>query len=95
MPTDDLFDHARAGINRGDRVAGTALAQQVLVIDEVNAEAEVPTQAPWLVRQRALKASESANVGLRVREGDRHKMEQKFRRAPSALTRWSMQRPLR
>jgi hypothetical protein len=30
VPSDDLFDHALAGINRGDRVAGTALAQQVL-----------------------------------------------------------------
>ena len=39
-PIDDLLDLAVAAINRGDRVAGTALAEQVLAADGVNAEAE-------------------------------------------------------
>jgi class 3 adenylate cyclase/tetratricopeptide (TPR) repeat protein len=45
-PIDDLLDRAVAAINRGDRVAGTALAQQVLAADGVNAEAEDLLAAP-------------------------------------------------
>ena len=40
VPIDDLLDQAVAAINRGDRVAGTALGEQVLAVDGVNAEAE-------------------------------------------------------
>ena len=40
VPIDDLLDQAGAAINRGDRVAGTALGEQVLAVDGVNAEAE-------------------------------------------------------
>ena len=45
-PIDDLLDQAVAAINRGDRVAGTALAEQVLAADGVNAEAEDLLAAP-------------------------------------------------
>jgi hypothetical protein len=37
---DELLDRAVAAINRGDRVTGTALAEQVLAADGVNAQAE-------------------------------------------------------
>ena len=37
---DELLDRAVAAINRGDRMAATALAGQVLAADEGNAEAE-------------------------------------------------------
>lgn len=37
---DELLDRAVAAINRGDRVAATALAEQVLTADEGNADAE-------------------------------------------------------
>ena len=43
---DHLLDQAVAAINRGDRVAGTALAEQVLAADGVNAEAEDLLAAP-------------------------------------------------
>ena len=45
-PIDELLDRAVAAINRGDRVTGTALAQQVLAVDVVNAEAEDLLAAP-------------------------------------------------
>jgi class 3 adenylate cyclase len=45
-PIDDLIDRAVAAINRGDRVAATALAEQVLAADGVNAEAEDLLAAP-------------------------------------------------
>ena len=45
-PIDDLLDQAVAAINRGDRVAGTALAEQVLAADGLNAEAEDLFAAP-------------------------------------------------
>jgi hypothetical protein len=37
---DELLDRAVAAINRGDRVAATVLAEQVLAVDGGNAEAE-------------------------------------------------------
>ena len=37
---DALLDRAVAAINRGDRATATALAEQVLVADSANAEAE-------------------------------------------------------
>ena len=37
---DELLDRAVAAINRGDRVAASALAAQVLAVDVGNAEAE-------------------------------------------------------
>ena len=43
---DALLDQAVDAINRGDRVAGTALAEQVLASDGVNAEAEDLLSAP-------------------------------------------------
>lgn len=43
---DQLLDQAVAAINRGDRAAGTALAEQVLAADRVNAEAEDLLAAP-------------------------------------------------
>ena len=39
-PIDELLDRAAAAINRGDRIAATALAGQVLAVDEDNADAE-------------------------------------------------------
>ena len=45
-PIDDLLDQAVTAINRGDRVAGTALGEQVLAVDGVNAEAEDPLATP-------------------------------------------------
>ena len=43
---DELLDRAVAAINRGDRVAATALAGQVLAVDRGNAEAEDLLAAP-------------------------------------------------
>lgn len=43
---DDLLDQAVAAINRGDRVAATALADHVLAVDHGNAEAEDLLTAP-------------------------------------------------
>lgn len=43
---DELLDRAVAAINRGDRMAASALAGQVLVVDRGNAEAEVLLTAP-------------------------------------------------
>jgi class 3 adenylate cyclase len=43
---DELLDRAVAAINRGDRVAASALADQVLVVDGGNAEAEDLLTAP-------------------------------------------------
>jgi len=37
---DELLDRAVAAINRGDRVTATALAGQVLAVDQKNADAE-------------------------------------------------------
>jgi hypothetical protein len=37
---DDLLDRAVSAINRGDRAVATALAGQVLAVDDGNAEAE-------------------------------------------------------
>ena len=45
-PIDDLLEQAVAAINRGDRAAGTALAEQVLAVDSVNADAEDLLAAP-------------------------------------------------
>ena len=45
-PIDDLLDQAVAAINRGDRVAATALADDVLAVDHGNAEAEDLLTAP-------------------------------------------------
>ena len=42
----DLLDQAVAAINRGDRVAGTALAEQVIAAGGLNAEAENLLAAP-------------------------------------------------
>ena len=48
---DDLLDQAVAAINRGDRVAGTALGEQVLAVDGVNAEPRICwPRPPILVR---------------------------------------------
>ena len=44
---DELLDRAVAAINRGDRVAASALADQVLAVDGGNAEAEEPAHRPW------------------------------------------------
>ena len=43
----ELLDRAVAAINRGDRVAASALADQVLAVDGGNAEAEEPAHRPW------------------------------------------------
>jgi class 3 adenylate cyclase len=43
---DELLDRAVAAINRGDRVAASALADQVLAVDGGNAEAEDLLAAP-------------------------------------------------
>ena len=43
---DELLDRAVAAINRGDRVAATALAGQVLAVDEGNVDAEDLLTAP-------------------------------------------------
>ena len=43
---DDLLDRAVSAINRGDRATATALAGQVLAVDEGNAEAEDLLAAP-------------------------------------------------
>ena len=43
---DELLDRAVAAINRGDRVAATALAEQVLAVDGGNADAEDLLAAP-------------------------------------------------
>ena len=43
---DELLDQAVAAINRGDRVAGTALAERVIAAAGVNAEAEDLLAAP-------------------------------------------------
>jgi len=43
---DELLDRAVAAINRGDRTAATALAGQVLAVDEMNADAEDLLAAP-------------------------------------------------
>jgi class 3 adenylate cyclase/tetratricopeptide (TPR) repeat protein len=43
---DELLDRAVAAINRGDRAAATALAGEVLAVDEGNAEAEDLLAAP-------------------------------------------------
>jgi hypothetical protein len=43
---DDLLDQAVAAINRGDRVAATALADHVLAVDQGNADAEDLLAAP-------------------------------------------------
>jgi class 3 adenylate cyclase len=43
---DELLDRAVAAINRGDRVAASALADQVLTVDGGNAEAEDLLTAP-------------------------------------------------
>jgi hypothetical protein len=43
---DELLDRAVAAINRGDRVAASALADQVLAVDGGNAEAEDLLTAP-------------------------------------------------
>ena len=42
----ELLDRAVAAINRGDRVAASALADQVLAVDEGNVEAEDLLTAP-------------------------------------------------
>jgi hypothetical protein len=46
VPIDNLPNQAVAAVNRGDRVAGTALGEQVLAVDGVNAEAEELLAAP-------------------------------------------------
>jgi hypothetical protein len=43
---DDLLDRAVAAINRGDRAAASALADQVLAVDGGNADAEDLLAAP-------------------------------------------------
>jgi class 3 adenylate cyclase len=43
---DDLLDRAVSAINRGDRVAATALAGQVLAVDYANSDAEDLLAAP-------------------------------------------------
>ena len=43
---DELLDRAVAAINRGDRVAATALAGRVLAVDRDNADAEDLLTAP-------------------------------------------------
>jgi len=43
---DELLDRAVAAINRGDRVTATALAGQVLAVDQKNADAEDLLGAP-------------------------------------------------
>lgn len=43
---DEVLDRAVAAINRGDRVAASALAEQVLAVDAGNAEAEDLLTAP-------------------------------------------------
>ncbi len=43
---DDLLDQAVAAVNRGDRVAATALAEDVLAVDHGNSEAEDLLTAP-------------------------------------------------
>ena len=47
-PIDDLLEQAVAAINRGDRAAGTALAEQVLAVDNANADAEDLLAAPLM-----------------------------------------------
>lgn len=43
---DDLLDRAVSALNRGDRAAADALAEQVLAVDSANAEAEELLAAP-------------------------------------------------
>ena len=64
VPIDDLLDQAVAAINRGDRVAGTALGEQVLAVDGVNAPVRRHAQLEIAVAVSRTKAARSTLGGI-------------------------------
>ena len=79
---DELLDRAVAAINRGDRVAPLALADQVLAVDEGNVEAEDLLTAPGDAGEIRRLTILFADMVDSTVSGHGHRIDDQHRRVP-------------